>query len=366
MRVPFVDLYAQYESIRADIDHAISESIRNTSFIGGQPVRDFEAAFAKYLGLNHVISCANGTDSLEILMQAMGIGPGDEVIVPAHSWISTSESVSAIGARPVFVDTDPNYFTIDVQQIEAAITPNTKAIIPVHLYGHPADMPFIMQLANKYGLKVIEDCAQSHGAEIEGKMVGTFGDAASFSFYPGKNLGAYGDAGAMATHDATLAEKARMIANHGQITKHHHRIEGRNSRLDGLQAAILLAKLPYLHKWTEQRIQNAAAYHALLKDSGVELPHTKPGCMHVFHLYVIRTKHRDALKDFLAEKGIETAIHYPTALPFLECYQNRNPAVSQFPVAHGHQSEILSIPMFAELTEQQMQHVAEAIISFRA
>lgn len=366
MRVPFVDLYAQYESIRSQIDRAIADSIRNTSFIGGQPVREFESAFAEYLGLNHVVGCANGTDSLEILMQAMGIGSGDEVIVPAHSWISTSESVSAVGARPVFVDTESDNFTIDVSKIEAAITSRTKAIIPVHLFGHPADMHVIMQLADKHGLKVIEDCAQAHGAMIEGKMVGTFGDAASFSFYPGKNLGAYGDAGAMATNDDALAEKARMIANHGQITKHHHRIEGRNSRLDGLQAAILLAKLPFLNQWTEQRIQHAATYHTMLQNSGLDLPATKPAYKHVFHLYVIQSEKRDALKSFLAEQGVETAIHYPTALPFLNCYQNRNPSTDQFPVAHAHQSRILSIPMFAELTEQQLQHVANAVNKFRS
>jgi dTDP-4-amino-4,6-dideoxygalactose transaminase len=364
MHVPFVDLYAQYEGMRTEIDQAISDTIRNTSFIGGQPVREFESAFAQYLGINHVIGCANGTDSLEILLQAMGIGPGDEVIVPAHSWISTAESVSSIGARPVFVDTEPNYFTIDVEQLESAITTKTKAIIPVHLYGHPADMPLIMQLAEKHGLKVIEDCAQAHGAEINGKMVGTFGDAASFSFYPGKNLGAYGDAGAMVTNDDILAEKARMIANHGQITKHHHRIEGRNSRLDGLQAAILLTKLPYLPKWTELRMQHASAYHTLLKDSDVQLPQTKSGCKHVFHLYVIRTQYRDALKEFLAEKNIETAIHYPTALPYLECYLNRNPTVGQFSIAQEHQSKILSIPMFAELSGQQIEFVANGIKSF--
>lgn len=366
MRVPFVDLYAQYESIRSQIDRAIADSIRNTSFIGGQPVHEFESAFAEYLGLNHVVGCANGTDSLEILMQAMGIGPGDEVIVPAHSWISTSESVTAVGARPIFVDTESDFYTIDVSKIETAITSRTKAIIPVHLFGHPADMHVIMQLAEKHGLKVIEDCAQAHGAMIEGKMVGTFGDAASFSFYPGKNLGAYGDAGAMATNDDALAEKARMIANHGQITKHHHRIEGRNSRLDGLQAAILLAKLPFLNQWTEQRIQHATTYNQLLQESGLDLPSTKPGCKHVFHLYVIQSDKRDALKKYLAEQGIETAIHYPTALPFLECYQSRNPNIEQFPVAHAHQSRILSIPMFAELSEQQMQYVANAVNKFRS
>jgi dTDP-4-amino-4,6-dideoxygalactose transaminase len=362
MQVPFVDLFAQYQTIQSVIDKSIADSIRNTSFIGGKPVRDFEKAFADYLGIKHVIGCANGTDSLEIIMQAMGIGAGDEVIVPAHSWISTSESVSAIGARPVFVDTESEFFTIDVRLIEAAITTKTKAIIPVHLYGHPADMPAINSIAQKFNLRVIEDCAQSHGAMIGDQMVGSFGDAASFSFYPGKNLGAYGDAGAMVTNDDALAEKVRMIANHGQLTKHHHKMEGRNSRLDGLQAAILSAKLPYLNQWTEWRIQHAKVYSDLLADSGIVLPSVKPGYKHVFHLYVIRTEKRDYLKEKLSEFGIETAIHYPTALPFLACYSNRNPRVEDFPVAHFNQSKILSIPMYAELTDPQINYVCQHIM----
>lgn len=361
MHVPFVDLFAQYQTIQKDIDKAIFDSIRNSSFIGGKPVKDFENAFARYLGIKHVVGCANGTDSLEILMQAMGIGPGDEVIVPAHSWISTSESVSAIGAHPVFVDTESDYYTIDVNLIEAAITPKTKAIIPVHLYGHPADMPAIISIAQKYKLRVIEDCAQSHGAMIGNQMVGSFGDAASFSFYPGKNLGAYGDAGAIATNDDALVEKVRMIANHGQIIKHHHKMEGRNSRLDGLQAAILSAKLPYLNQWTELRIQHAHAYGKMLKDSGLLLPVVKPGYKHVYHLYVIQTEKRDALKEKLSLSGIETAIHYPTALPFLECYANRNHSMGDFPVAYSNQTKILSIPMYAELTDIQIEYICSKV-----
>ena len=239
MKIPFVDLYAQYVSIKPDIDAAIEKTIKNSSYIGGQAVKDFEKAFASYLGLSNVIACANGTDSIEILLQSFGVGKGDEVIVPAASWISTSEAVSSVGATPVFVDIEAEYYTINPALIEAAITPKTKAIIPVHLYGHPADMPAIMKIAEKHKLVVIEDCAQSHGARINGQIVGSFGNAASFSFYPGKNLGAYGDAGAMATNDDAVAEKARMIANHGQKGKHHHIMEGRNTRHDGLQAAIL-------------------------------------------------------------------------------------------------------------------------------
>src|SRR5579863_8896253 len=274
MKVPFADLYTQYLSIKNDIDRAIETTIRNSSYIGGQAVRDFEAAFAAYVGIDHVIACGNGTDSIEILLQAFGVGKGDEVIVPAISWISTSEAVSTVGATPVFVDIEEEYFTMDPVLLRKAITPRTKAVIPVHLYGQPADMPAIMKIAEAHKLLVIEDCAQAHGAKIAGRTVGTFGHAASFSFYPGKNLGAYGDAGCMATNDPAIAEKARMISQHGQKGKHNHLIEGRNSRLDGLQAAILLAKLPYLGKWTEARIAHTKKYATLLRDAGVCIPPT--------------------------------------------------------------------------------------------
>lgn len=358
MKIPFVDLHAQYLSIQADIDAAIFKTIRDSAYIGGTSVRAFEEAFAEYLGLSSVIGCANGTDSMEILLKAFGIGPGDEVIVPAHSWISTSEAVGNAGATPVFVDVEIDFFTIDTQKIEAAITERTKAIIPVHLYGHPADMPAIMDIADRFGLKVIEDCAQSHGATIGGKKAGTFGHAASFSFYPGKNLGAYGDAGCVATNDPALAEKVRMIANHGQQGKHNHLMEGRNSRLDGLQAAILSAKLPWLEQWTEARIAHAAAYAHHLEGSGLILPKVKPGYRHVFHIYAVRTEHRTMLMDGLKMAGIETAIHYPTALPFLPCYASNGSVPEDFPSAYANQSRILSLPMFAELKDEQITHVA--------
>ncbi|HTC00689.1 MAG TPA: DegT/DnrJ/EryC1/StrS family aminotransferase [Ferruginibacter sp.] len=361
MKVPFVDLYAQYLTIKKDIDQAIENVIKNSSYIGGEAINNFEKSFADYLGLSNVLACANGTDSIEILLQSFGIGKDDEVIVPAASWISTSEAITTVGATPVFVDIEEDYFTIDVSLIEKAITPKTKAIIPVHLYGHPADMPAIMAIAKKNNLIVIEDCAQAHGAAINGKKVGTFGDASSFSFYPGKNLGAYGDAGCMATNDTSIATKARMIANHGQQGKHNHIIEGRNSRLDGLQAAILSVKLPYLEQWTEARIKNAASYSTHLASKNIILPKTKPGYRNVFHLYVIKTQGRDELKNSLQQNDIETAIHYPTALPFLPCYQNRNFKPQDFPVAFACQSTILSLPMFAELTIDQIKKVAGVI-----
>lgn len=361
MKVQFVDLYKQYLSIKADIDEAIARVIANTSFIGGEEVVKFEKAFAEHSGIKYIVACGNGTDSIEILLQAAGIGKGDEVLVPAISWISTSEAVSAIGATPVFVDIDQDYFTINEKLIEAKITKNTKAIIPVHLYGQPANMPVIMEIAGKHNLFVMEDCAQSHDAEIGGKKIGTWGDCASFSFYPGKNLGAYGDAGCMATNNEELALKCRMIANHGQLKKHSHVIEGRNSRLDGLQAAILSAKLPYLDSWTAARIANSKIYDSLLEHDTVKAPKTRAGAKHVFHLYVIRSKNRETLIQNLNEAGIQTAIHYPTALPFLEAYKHRGYTVQDFPVAYATQSEILSIPMFAELTRDEITYVCETI-----
>ncbi|MBS1925762.1 MAG: DegT/DnrJ/EryC1/StrS family aminotransferase [Bacteroidetes bacterium] len=365
-KIPFVDLYAQYQSIKQNIDEAITSTIKNTTFIGGKPVQDFEQAFAGFIGVKHTIGCANGTDSIEILLQAYGIGKGDEVIVPAASWISTSEAVSTAGATAVFVDVEEDYFTINPALIEAAITPNTKAIIPVHLYGHPADMPAIMAIAQKNNLIVIEDCAQSHASSINGKLTGTFGHAASFSFYPGKNLGAYGDAGCMATNDDAIAENARMIANHGQKGKHNHIIEGRNSRLDGLQAAILSAKLPYLHQWTHARIALAALYNSSISNLSFTLPKTKENYKHVFHLYVIRSNRRDALKDELNTLGIETAIHYPCALPFLNCYANQNFIAGSFPVAENWANTVLSLPMYAELTHEQLQYVTDALNQLQA
>lgn len=358
MKVPFADLFEQYQNIKQEIDNAIESTIKNSSYIGGKVVTEFEKSFADYLGMGNVVGCANGTDSIEILLKAMGIGEDDEVIVPAASWISTSEAVSSVGAKPVFADIEENYFTIDPSLIESAITPKTKAIIPVHLYGHPADMIAIMEIAKKHNLKVIEDCAQAHGARIDDKLVGSFGDAASFSFYPGKNLGAYGDAGCMATNNNEIAEKARMISNHGQKNKHNHIVEGRNSRLDGLQAAILSAKLPFLDKWTNARIHNADLYEQQIQNFSIQKPVCKARYKHVYHLYVIRTENRDAVQLKLKEAGIETAIHYPKALPFLTCYKNRNFTESDFPIAYKYQNSILSIPMYAELSDKQIKYVA--------
>ena len=359
--IPFVDLKAQYKNIQDKIDEAISNVIKETAFIGGDIITEFEKNFADYIDVKHCVSCANGTDSLEILLKSMGIGNGDEVIVPAISWISTSECVSSVGATPVFVDIDPNYFTINLNLVEEKINKNTKAIIPVHLYGQAVDMPKLMAIAKKHKLKVIEDCAQAHGAEFNNQKVGSFGDCASFSFYPGKNLGAYGDAGCMITNNNEISEKARMIANHGQKGKHNHIIEGRNSRMDGIHAAVLNVKLKYLNKWTDKRINIANQYDIQLSNSLIIKPKVIDGGKHVYHLYVIRIKDRDKLQMYLKEKGVSTAIHYPTALPFLKCYRYMKYKDSDFPIASKFQKEIISIPMFPELTTDEVYYVTNLI-----
>lgn len=361
--IPLVDLKKQYESIKSEIDNSIKDVLANTSFIGGGTVTEFETNFKKYIGVNHCISCANGTDSIEILLKALDISKGDEVIVPAISWISTSEAVSSVGAKPVFVDINPDYYTIDLTKIEDKITNNTKAIIPVHLYGQPVDMPKLMAIAKKHNLKVIEDCAQAHGAEFNCKKIGSFGDCASFSFYPGKNLGAYGDAGAMLTNDIEIAEKARMIANHGQKEKHNHIIEGRNSRMDGIHAAVLNVKLNYLKRWTSRRIEIAENYNSLLSKSSITCPKKIKDGKHVYHLYVIRSLQRDKLKKELAEKGISSAIHYPTALPFLKCYKHLNHTKDDFPIASSYTDQILSLPMYPELNNQEIEFICNNIIN---
>jgi dTDP-4-amino-4,6-dideoxygalactose transaminase len=360
MNVHFVDLHKQYQSLKEEMDAAISDVIHRSSFIGGPEVKRFEEAFAAYVGVKHCVGCANGTDAIEILLQAMGIGPGHEVIVPAHSWISTAEAVSTVGARPVFVDTLPLRYTIDPTKIEGAITANTKAIIPVHLCGLPAEMDEICAIAKKHQLLVLEDCAQAHGALYKGRKIGTFGDAASFSFYPGKNLGAYGDAGAMLTHHDEIAQKVRMLGNHGQQGKHNHLMEGRNSRLDGLQAAVLKVKLPHLDRWNNLRQKHAAQYRHLLQDLPLSLPDYPAYSEAVYHLYVIQCERRDELAGYLQEKGVFTAIHYPTMLPLLPPYQGRANK-KDFPVSVAYQEKILSLPIYPELEEKEIEYVVKYI-----
>jgi dTDP-4-amino-4,6-dideoxygalactose transaminase len=365
IKVPFVDLYAQYLSIKPEIDKAIETVIQESAFIGGTPVRAFETTFKEAYGVKHCISCANGTDAIYIVLKMLGIGTGDEVITVANSWISTSETIGQTGATPVFVDIEPNYSTIDLDKIEEKISPKTRAIIPVHIYGQTSGIKKIKELCTKYNLVLIEDCAQAHFAEFEDQYAGTFGDAATFSFYPGKNLGAYGDAGCIITNNDGLADKCRMYANHGALEKHKHQIEGINSRLDGLQAAILSAKLPFIKEWNEKRIQHALYYNELLKGcEHVVCPKIRPNGKHIFHLYVIRSKKRNALKEFLEKNNIQTAVHYPTALPFMQAYRHLSHSVDDFPVAAQFQNEVLSLPMFPELTKEQIEFVAFKIKEF--
>jgi dTDP-4-amino-4,6-dideoxygalactose transaminase len=365
MPVPYADLQLQYQTIRREIDAAIAAVIRDNAFIRGPYVDAFEREFAVAVDIQHCVSCANGTDALYLAMAALKVQPGDEVVTTAHSWISTSAMITHAGANVIFADTDDCTFTIDPAAIEAAITPRTVGIIPVHLYGQPADMDAIMAIARRHGLWVIEDCAQAHLARYKGRQVGTFGAAATYSFYPGKNLGAMGDAGAVVTNDGALAEHMTMLARHGGLTKHQHHIEGINSRLDGLQAAILSAKLPHLPQWTKARQDAAGVYDAGLNQiEDVVVPAVAPEREHVYHLYTIQHPRRDALAAHLNANGVQTAINYPVALPFLAAYSRLKHRPEQFPNAHRQQGRILSLPMFAEITAEQQRTVIDLIRAF--
>jgi dTDP-4-amino-4,6-dideoxygalactose transaminase len=365
MPVPLADLQLQYQTIKDEIDSAIAAVIRDSAFIRGPHVDAFEREFARAAEVRHCVSCANGTDALYLAMTALKVEPGDEVITTAHSWISTSAMITHAGATPVFCDTDGKTFTIDPAAIEAAITPRTVGIIPVHLYGQPADMRAIMAIAEKHKLWVVEDCAQAHLARYRERPVGTFGVAATYSFYPGKNLGAMGDAGAVVTNDARLAERMAMLARHGGLVKHDHQIEGINSRLDGLQAAILSAKLRHLPAWTRARQDAARVYDAGLNQiEDVEVPQVAADRTHVYHLYTIKHLRRDALAAHLSANGVQTAINYPTALPFLAAYGRFKHCPEQFPNAYGDQGKILSLPMFAEITAAQQNEVVALVRDF--
>jgi dTDP-4-amino-4,6-dideoxygalactose transaminase len=361
MHIPFVDLKSQYLSLKQEFDEAIFKVLSETAFVSGKYAKAFEEQFAEYLGVKNCVAVANGTDALEIGLKAIGVGSGDEVLVPANTFFATAEAVGNVGAKAVFVDIDPKTYNIDAAKAEEKITPRTKAIIPVHLYGLPAEMDEVMALARERGLKVLEDCAQAHGAIYKGKTVGTFGDVATFSFYPSKNLGAFGDAGAIVTNSNETAEKARLIANHGQIAKNRHSIVGRNSRMDGIQAAVLSVKLPHLESWLEARRRNAALYNELLKDSGLRLPFAPEYSRHTYHLYVVQVPNRETVQPKLNDDGIETGLHYPTALPFLEAYADLNYQPSDFPVAHAQMGKILSLPMYAELTEEMIEKVCRSL-----
>jgi dTDP-4-amino-4,6-dideoxygalactose transaminase len=363
MKVPFVDLHAQYLSIKPEIDAAIAEVIATSAYIRGPFVDGFEEKWAAAVGTKHCVSCANGTDAIYVALRGLGVKPGDEVITSAHSWIASSEVITQAGGRVVFCDTDADTFTIDPQRLEECITPRTVGIIPVHLYGQAADMDAIMRLARKHNLWVIEDCAQAHLAKFNGQTVGTFGNVATFSFYPGKNLGAYGDAGAIVTNDSALAEWMTTFARHGG--KGDHVMEGINSRMDGLQGAVLSVKLPHLAGWTEARRKVAAQYDALLADlDDMVTPVVGANRDHVYHLYVIRTERRDELRKHLKEAGVDTVLNYPKALPFYPAYAYLGHTPDDFPAAYANQSRILSLPIYPEMQDEAIAYVAEQVTRF--
>jgi dTDP-4-amino-4,6-dideoxygalactose transaminase len=365
MNIPFVDLKAQYLSIKDEVDNAIQNVISETAFIGGTYVKKFEKEFSELYGMKHCISVGNGTDSLYIIMKSLGIKKDDEVITSAYSWISSSETISQTGAKPVFVDIHDKYYTINEDLIEQHITKKTKAILAVHIHGQVCNMDKILEIAKKFNLYVIEDCAQSHFSEYKGKRAGTMGVASSFSFYPGKNLGAYGDAGCIFTNDDKLADQFRMFANHGALKKHQHQIEGINSRMDGLQASILSAKLPFILKWTSERKRCAKMYLKLFKQfDKVECPVIRENSEHSFHLFLIKVEKRDELQKHLLINGIETTIHYPKALVNLECYNYLNLNRDNYPVATTNESKILSLPIYPELNDEMILYIVETIKNF--
>jgi dTDP-4-amino-4,6-dideoxygalactose transaminase len=364
MNVPFVDLRAQHRALQQELNEAIQPVFERADFALGQDVARFEEEFAAFCGTQYAVGVDSGLAALEMGLRAFGIGPGDEVIVPAHTFIATAAAVTFAGARPVLVDVDPRTYNLDVGQLEAAITPRTRAIIPVHLYGLPAKMDAILDLADKHGLVVIEDACQAHGAWVNGRRAGSLGHAAAFSFYPTKNLGACGDAGIVVTDDADVAEHVRAMRNCGQRQKYYHELPPFNHRMDTLQAAALRVKLRYLQGWVEARRRNAALYNELLVDSEVVTPVETPGATHVYHLYVIRVPQRDALQAHLREKGIGAAIHYPVPIHLQPFYAGDGFRRGQFPVTEQVCDEVLSLPMFPEMTEEQVRYVASEVIAF--
>jgi len=362
--IKFLDLHAQYLSIKADIDRAIESVIRDSAFISGPYAARFEEQFAAYTRSQYCVGVANGTDALEIAIEALGLPRDSEIIVPGNSFIATSEAVTRAGHRVVFADVDPDCYTLTAATVQAKISPRTAAVIAVHLYGHPCDMDPLRELAARSGLRIIEDCAQAHGAEYRARRVGTLADVATHSFYPGKNLGAYGDAGAITTDDKSLAVRMRMIANHGRVAKYDHEFEGRNSRLDGLQGAILSAKLPHLDGWLEKRIHVADRYLAGLQGiAGLTLPVRKPWARQVYHLFVVRTERRDELKSYLSDCGIETGIHYPIALPRLAAYAHLGQQSEELFVNRTDRT-LLSLPIGEHMRDADVDAVIRAIQRF--
>ncbi len=365
MQVSFVDLRAQYARIKPEIDQAIARVIGSAQFVLGEETERFESDFARYCGAAHAVGVNSGTSALFLILKAAGIGPGDEVITQPNSFIASAAAISHTGATPVFVDSDPATHLMVVPKIESAITVRTKAIMPVHLYGQISPMEEIRSIAEKHGLFVLEDACQAHGAKHNGTRAGSFGNAAAFSFYPGKNLGAYGEAGAVVTSDRALAERVRRLRDHGSLEKYVHTEIGYNMRLEGMQAAVLNAKLGYLDEWNDARRAHATRYRELLGDiPGLTLPVAKPENEHVFHLFVVQTPERDALAAYLKERGISTSIHYPVPIHLQEAYRHCGLNVGSFPESESAAREILSLPMYPELSDGEITYVADAIKSF--
>jgi dTDP-4-amino-4,6-dideoxygalactose transaminase len=359
--VPFVDLRAQYLSIKDEIDAAVLDLLGSTAFVLGPDVAAFEARFAPYTGCSHAVGVNSGTSALHLALLAAGVGPGDEVITTPFTFIASTSAIDYCGATPVFVDIDPATFTIDPALIEAAITPRTKAILPIHLYGQPADMDPIMAIAAGHGLVVVEDAAQAHGAEYKGRRVGSIGHLGCFSFYPGKNLGAYGEGGAVTTNDDALAHRVRTLRDWGAEQRYHHDLKGFNYRLEGVQGAVLRVKMGYIEAWTEARRVAAARYDEALRPLGVATPHAAADRRHVYHLYAIRDSRRDALQAFLAERGVATGIHYPIPVHLQGAFRELGHQRGDFPLSEAAADETLSLPMFPELTADQQAIVVDAL-----
>lgn len=364
MKVPFVDLQAQYQSIKDEADTAIHGVLDRSDYVLGQAVKDFENAYAQYCETKYAIGVDSGYSALELILHAMDIGPGDEVITVANTFVATVLAIHNCGAKPVLVDIDPDTYNIDPAKIEAVITPATRAILPVHLYGQVADMDPILAIAKKHNLKVIEDACQAHGARYKGRRAGSFGDAAAFSFYPAKNLGAYGDGGAVVTNDELIDDKIRILRNLGQRVKYHHEVKGFNNRLDTLQAAVLGVKLSYLDGWNDGRRESAADYEELLADLPVTTPQSVDGSEPAYHLYVVRVKNREALQAHLQEAGIASGLHYPIPIHLLSAFEELGYGEGDFPISEAYAKEILSLPMYPELTRVDVEQVVGAIKAF--
>jgi dTDP-4-amino-4,6-dideoxygalactose transaminase len=365
MKVPFLDLKAQYASIKDEVLPAIMGVLDSSAYVLGKAVSDFEAAFGKEHGVSYCYGVSSGTDGNHMVLWALGVGPGDEVIIPANTFIATAWGATLCGATPVFVDCEPDSYNIDPTKVEAKITPRTKAIVAVHLYGQAADMDPLSRIARTHNIALVEDCAQSHFAEYKGKRTGGISRASSFSFYPGKNLGAYGEGGAAATNDAELARKFKMIRDHGAEKKYHHEMYGHNYRMEGIQGAVLGVKLRHLGAWTEARRRNAALYNKHLQGiPNVTPPKEMSYAKHVYHLYVIRVTKRDELQNHLEGKGISTGLHYPIPLHVQKAFAHLGYKEGDFPVTERLAKEILSLPMYPELTEEQIKYVCGAIREF--